>query len=533
MLTDLSPPPLSGLPNPSSVASTPPPMVQARKIMRRGYEGNQASFPSTTTNSEGASKATSEAGGESTSDNGIGTPNEPQNKTNMTREEREAKYKEARLRIFGKVEETDSGEAENKTEENNSRASSTTGKKKGRKQRQDSDDFEPRSQFQIPTYYAPQYPTNGGYENGGTVFYPLYPGLAPSNQNGPQPLGYPDPYAPMMPPEQQAQYQYPGPLYTVYGQSAGMDYDLSSQFNRGMQSFQNASPSPRMPANSPMAPSTTNTAYAHYQVQPAFNQQWQPMSYGQAYPQPPYMGPPYTDRSMSSPGQLSTGQYAFPQPALATFHNGQQQKVQPPMQPAFGRQQFNPQSQAFIPGNCIPPPPAPMQMMQMAGSSPRLMTMMPPPPPPPMANMGRQSSSSYNPPRPNPHSLPVTLPPTTVPSSASSTNNSTTMMSTSQPLSHPLPTPPNPNSSIAKWGVPAHLPAKPPPPMSMEPHKYNELTRGYQGLPGLPTVGPNGLLSGAGMNGPIAAPGGPNGGPTGQMNGNVGVNGRVGGVGGK
>src|SRR6266480_4877946 len=239
-LTVTSPPPLSGLPNPSSVASTPPPMVQARKIMRRGYEGNQASFPSTTANSEGPSKTTSEAGGESTSENGMGMTNEPQNKANMTREEREAKYKEARLRIFGKVEETEAGEAENKTDDNNnSRASSTTGKKKGRKQRQDSDDFEPRSQFQISTFYAPQYPTNGGYENGGTVYYPLYPGLAPTNQNAPQPLRYPDPYAQMMPPEQQTQYQYPGSLCTVYGQSSGMDYDLSSQFNRGMQSFQN------------------------------------------------------------------------------------------------------------------------------------------------------------------------------------------------------------------------------------------------------------------------------------------------------
>lgn len=522
LLETYRPPPLSALPNPSSVASTPPPNVPARKIMRRANDGNPTSFPSTTANSEGPSKATSEAGGESNSDGGA-PANGGLGKPALTREEREAKYAEVRLRIFGPLDQNETAEAENKVEENDqSRASSASGKKKSKKQRNDSDDFEPRSAFQIPAYYPPQ-----GYEAAGMTYYnPL--AVGPTNQypmmHQHGPVAYTNGYQQMMQPEQQAQYQYPSSAYLPYGHPTTTDYDLTAAFQRGMQSFQNASPPPQMQSRSPMA--QANFPQSQYQVQPPqYNQQWQPMPYGQQYPHPMFMAPQYPDRPMSSPGQLPpNGAYPFQPPNTAPpFQSGHQQKMQPPMQPAFAGRQFNPQSQAFVPGHRIPaPPPQQQQQMQQMPQIPSMqqMHMVPTPrlphqqmhispQPPAMTSLSRQTSSSYNSPR-----LP-TQPPFFHATAASpninqhSPNNNTTIQQ--QPLSHPLPTPPNPTSSIAKWGTPAHLPAKPPPPQTLEPLKYNELTRAYQGLPGMPFVGPNGVqgvnsaagLAGTGYTGGI------------------------------
>lgn len=47
-----------------------------------------------------------------------------------------------------------------------------------------------------------------------------------------------------------------------------------------------------------------------------------------------------------------------------------------------------------------------------------------------------------------------------------------------QQLAHPIPHVPNPASSIAKWGTPASLPPKPPPPQDMNPQKFIEINRG-------------------------------------------------------
>lgn len=505
-LLEYRPPPLSALPNLSSVASTPPPSVPARKIMRR--DGNPTSFPSTTANSEGPSKATSEAGGESNSDGGAPASG-GQGKTTMTREEREAKYNEVRLRIFGTLESSEAIDGENKSEgKDGSRASSASGKKKGKKQRDDSDDFEPRSMFQMPPYYSTQ-----GYDAGGISYFNPY-NMAPGtqypmmSQHGP--AGYPNSYQPTMQPEQQVQYQYPSSPYPMYAHPGSADYDLATSFQRGMQSFQNTSPSPQMQSRSPMV--HNGYSQAPYQVQPPqYNQQWPTMQYTQQYPQVMYVPQQYPDRPMSSPGQLPpTGTYPFPPPNTAPpYQNGQQHKMQPPMQPPFIAAKFNPQSQTFVPGHRMPPMPQqqmpqmsqmpsmqPMQQMPMV-PTPRLPPQpmqMPPQPSPSMATRSRQASS-YNSPRLPNQPTPLYANPMSVGNGSlniySATNNN--IPTTQQPLSHPLPTPPNPSSSIAKWGTPSHLPAKPPPPATLEPFKYNELTRGYQGLPGMPFVGPNGV----------------------------------------
>jgi hypothetical protein len=127
-------------------ANTPPVDLPARKIMRRGDETKSGT--NTTANSENPSKATSEADG---SDGGNDGGGKSKDKSAMTREEREARYREARQRIFGNTQsdETDLEVATSTEEKDASRSSSTSGKKKNKKQRNldDDDGFEARSRY--------------------------------------------------------------------------------------------------------------------------------------------------------------------------------------------------------------------------------------------------------------------------------------------------------------------------------------------------------------------------------------------------
>src|SRR4051794_38511417 len=88
--------------DPAKGASTPPVELPARKIMRRD---DGKSGTNTTSNSQNPSKTTSEVGGSDGSNDG-----NDKDKAALTREEREARYKEARQRIFGSAE-AEEGEA--------------------------------------------------------------------------------------------------------------------------------------------------------------------------------------------------------------------------------------------------------------------------------------------------------------------------------------------------------------------------------------------------------------------------------------
>jgi len=91
------------------------------------------------------------------------------------------------------------------------------------------------------------------------------------------------------------------------------------------------------------------------------------------------------------------------------------------------------------------------------------------------------------------------------PNNTSANNNNSlshhqSIADSQQHLAHPLPQPPNPASSIAKWGTPAHLPPKPPPPKDMNPQKFIEINRGlppHAAIPGLP----RGVFTGGAVNG--------------------------------
>lgn len=467
-----SPPPLSQMVDASKSANTPPVDLPARKIMRRGDDGKSGT--NTTANSENPSKTTSEAGG---SDGGNdNTGNKAKDKSAMTREEREARYREARQRIFGSAEseENESTEAIGSGEEKNtSRSSSASGKKKSKKQRNfDDDGFEARSRFNA--YYTGPYPASG-YSGDGTVYFSGFPGPVPTSQytsmDYSPPPTYSNAYPGMMPQETQSQYGWPSQQYhpssgpTMYPGYAPMQngYDLSTDFQRGMQSFQSAGmPSQMTPkmANVPMAGYSES-----YQPPPqhmAMNPGWSPMNQQPQYPmaQGPFAPNGPGNRPMSAPIQgPMPGTYPYGQFPPPTY-NGKPNRNQHPIPGSYQRPQFNPQSQAFVPGGRNMP-------FQVQPNVPGM-------PPQGMNGYGNFQMSAGAQMHPQ---MPVPSPPTGTPQTFGSPrvmHNSIPMParptnSNSSPSSQPTPSSQgSQQSSIAKYGTPAHLPARPPPPQPQQ-----------------------------------------------------------------
>ena len=447
--------------------------------MRRG--GEAKSGTNTTANSEGPSKTTSEAGGASGSDGGN---DEGKDKSAMTREEREARYREARQRIFGSEnEEGETSEVIGAAEEKDtSRSSSASGKKKNKKQRNYDDDFEARSRYNA--YYPNQYATSGfGGEQ--AVYYGGYPGQMPNpqfagmNANASPPPTYNNGYPVMMPQEAQNQYGWPGQQFQPPNGPMGFPnyappqngYDLSADFQRGMQSFQSAG----MPSQ--VTPKMANVSVAAY----SDTYQPQPMAMGSGWPQmnqqPPYaLGqPPFAQNGPGSrpvsaplqgpvPAQYSYGQFP-PSP-----YNGKPNRNQHPLPGSYNRQQFNPQSQAFVPGGRatsyqMQPNMTPMPTQNMNGygifPGPQGHHMAKPSPPTVHSqNFGSPGSTHSG------HAIPAR------------NNNGTPQIAISQPVvAQPSSTHSNSSlptqSSIAKWGTPSHLPPKPPAPAQPQPPKFN------------------------------------------------------------
>ncbi|KAF1960223.1 hypothetical protein CC80DRAFT_288829 [Byssothecium circinans] len=479
------PPPLSQMVDATKSADTPPVDLPARKIMRRGDE---KSGTNTTANSENPSKATSEVGG---SDGGNDTGNKSKDKSALTREEREARYREARERIFGSAEGegSESPDASTSAEgKDMSRSSSASGKKKMKKQRNcdDDDGFEARSRFNA--YYPGQFGMPG-YSGDGTVYYNGYPGPAPNPQytpmhpNASPPQGYNNGYGSMMPQDIQSQYgwssqQYSSPngpmMYPGYGQMHN-GYDLSTDFQRGMQSFQTAN----LPNQ--MTPKMTNASMVGYQdpyVQPppnvAMNPAWPQMNQQPTYPMPqgPYPSNGSTNRPMTAPMQgpvppsYPYGQ--FPPPSF----NGKPSRHQHPIPGSYQRPQFNPQSQTFVPGHNMPfsiPPNGGPQGMNNYGNFPM----------PNNAQMSHQMARP-SPPAANTQTF----------GSPGHINNNISTPSNSSPCAQPgsssqssgVPA----QSSIAKYGTPSNLPARPPPTQQSAP-KFNLASHNMGRIPSNPT----------------------------------------------
>ena len=181
------------------------------------------------------------------------------------------------------------------------------------------------------------------------------------------------------------------------------------------------------------------------------NSTWPQMGPQASYPmaQGSYVQPGPGNRPMSAPHQAPMpGPYPYGQFPSNTY-NGKPGRNQHPIPGSYNRQQFNPQTQAFIPGGRNMPYAMQPNMGQVQ---------------PHMNNYGGFQMSSQN---PMPAQIPRLSPPATStpsfgsPQSMQGNNSGTSMHRIASQSADPASS----QSSIAKYGTPAHLPPKPPAPV--------------------------------------------------------------------
>ncbi|KAI4201833.1 MAG: hypothetical protein LQ350_003033 [Teloschistes chrysophthalmus] len=461
--------PLSSYPqNPASV-DVPAPAQPTVKIMRRAglaRNGNRVeSDPNTTASSIAASKAGSETGGDDSGRiTGLGSPTESNSTRDkpatMTREEREAKYKETRDRIFKGWEDhenTDAAIGQDAAPEA-SRASSANGRRKTRKQQNIDDGFEARSHFtayyptmQYPGHTFDQSPTPPQYFN--PCMTPQYQTVSEQNSLSqsmyPVNVGYGYQSTPT-PPE----YSVPMQQYATANGSMMHEYNGMQPFPSYMQPlpphlYQQNQPSPAVGQTPPAMSSPSiggNFMLPRPQPQTS-DQQWSSMTAQYLYQQPvgqQQLWPPQNQLQSTSsapqPIQYPYGQlpYQSSQPGSKHAH---------PLPGSYSRQQaFNPQTRSFIPGSLVPPQAAsngsPDQFAVGQYQSPT----------------GGSVSMSHPPLLNNVAPLPMTpqfgsLKSTTEQKPQSSRKSQTSFNENQTPA----------KSTLSKWGT-ANLPPKPPPP---------------------------------------------------------------------
>lgn len=458
------PQPLTGVVTPSTAASTPPPSAGMQmKILRRGIDpgpaiANGSSMPSMTNSENGDS-------------------GEDDKKKPVTREEREARYEAARLRIMGEARPSENASTQEKKDD--SRSSSAAGKKPKKKQRDSSDDgFEPRSGF---THYTP---TSAGGYTGNTIAFQNVPNVQqpqiPMNTAGYDMSAY------HQHPGSAAASQWNASMYPgqdgsqswYQGQPQG--YDLSRQFNQAMSFRQ-----PGMPDQAQQSQAAYGSNY--YQQPYGVPASWQTQGFSSISqaPAPGYSSiQGYNDRtSVQQQQQQSLQAYAFgqlPSQAMGRPPNA----LEHPLPGSYKSPHFNPQSQTFVPSHGNGPPYSPYaQQRAPQNSSVASQFGMPNPLERQMSSHSQASSfgssqqgnnmqSNRGIPGHPAQSLTHPLPQPVFPHQPSP-NNPLPPKPVSElpdPRDYSKPTPPmgfqsspQQGSSIAKWGAPASLPAKPPP----------------------------------------------------------------------
>ena len=363
------PPPLSDLVKVQSPAEVTPTSQPSFQIMRRegiGREGpNAGSAANTTASSMAPSKAGSETGDESQHGTGFASPTESvstREKATMTREEREAKYKETRARIFKGVVEGDPGDSSISCEAVNgvSRTSSGNGKKKSKKSRRNNDDFEARSQYGVyypvsqfptssfeptasPTAYYGSYSQHGsmidqsGHINAAIFQQGFHQGFNAVTNAPAYPMGLPNPSVSGA----DVNEQYTGlPMYPGYGQQ------YEPQHYQPIMQHQ-----PLMGQQSPImsSPAHGNNAQISRPSSHMSDQNWTQSGFSYPYlqlrqPQQGYL-PQTQEQATSTCGSAASypyGQLPF-QPGV------QQGRTQHPLPGSYNRPSFNPQTRPFVP----------------------------------------------------------------------------------------------------------------------------------------------------------------------------------------
>ena len=435
--------------------------------MQRAGLGKDAQKERSGENTNSSSMIQSKAGSEA-GDDGIASPADStmaKDKSTMTREEREAKYKEARERIFN----PDLPEALGDLSNEVSRTSSTSGKKKSKKHKNNDDGFEARSQFvQSSAYYPAMQYTGTTYDQAAVA-------AAYFNPYGPQQMsqvGPPEnPNIPMMSqPYGQAYQQMPNiPNPTMAMPQMGMSNGFTTYGpNVGPHTLtgygQQMPQVPQIPMHyyQPMQHPATMGQQSSAMSSPALSSSAQlarPQSQmsDQPWPQSPYQSPylmpgnqhrPYQApvQSIAAPVSVPTVPYQYGQ--LPFQPNMQSGRPPHPLPGSYNRQSFNPQTRSFVPGNGFSQPQT--GSYGQVGTDP---------------NVGNPSTNYFGGNRPTPYPQPSPFfqaPPAPVPTSynyAQSDRN----YNTRKPTSQSTPSQPAAQNSLSKWGTPAHLPPKPPP----------------------------------------------------------------------
>lgn len=481
------PQPLTGVVTPSTAASTPPPAGPQIKLLRRGIDAG----PAIANGSNGNSKTNSD---EDSGDD---------KKKPVTREEREARYEAARLRIMGSAKPT---ESESFKEKDESRSSSAAGKRSKKKQRDNSDDgFEARSAYS--SFFAPTYTASGGYtsqpvayqnpQGANTAQYAS--GLYPNQDANPFPQ-----YGGQNPNAQWAGSAYAGADASSSWYQGQQPYDLNKSFNQAMSLQPQQMADQQSGGQSPYAQAYNQQSYGmpnSWQQQPFVGNQPPATGFG--------MGPGYPDRNQAPayPSQMQQQQQQqqnYPFGQLPSQNIGRApNSLEHPLPGSWKSPHFNPQSQAFVPG----PSNGPSNNAAYRPFTPQ--------------RPGTGASNT------GPHGVPLPLERQMSSHSQNSSygsphhamHNAGGPRMAAQPLTHPLPQPvfprqPSPNvplppkpmsgapmqvdqmrqspsnihnqmspqnSSIAKWGAPASLPAKPPP--SAEPFDTSRFTSAQRNQP--------------------------------------------------
>lgn len=363
MLTIQSPTPLSTIVKTIVTNKVEPSTQRNVKIMRRNQlrEGDQhiESGETTISSSADPSKETSEISGDSQNGTGVASPadsNVTKDKASMTREEREAKYKETRERIFQGFECAESVDlpATNDTGNGNSRTISCTGKKKTWKNRTNDGSFEVRSQYNLG--YNPQQSGPAPFEqtsDSNACFNP-YP-IPQQFQFDPNQSGQITNAAFQQGYTQALQTLMSEPGYAMGFQHAQMFSNMATNGQHMVPPLGQRVPTsyghdvpntqfqrfyPHLPPSDSQSPAASSPATSH-QVYPHA-----PYSYQQNHHHQQFQtGGPYPS------DQSQTGNTSYP-PATMNFQNASTDgTLQQSMSGSYCPQMFNPQTNPFVPGN--------------------------------------------------------------------------------------------------------------------------------------------------------------------------------------
>ena len=403
------------------------------------------------------SKAGSEVGYDSQQGTGVASPtdsNLAKDKAAMTREEREAKYKETRERIFGpESENADSTDAVNEV----SRTSSRNEKKKKKPKTNNDDGFTARSQYNAyyppmpfsPVAYGPSEGTPAYYDPYGTQAQNPVPQAEFMGQSF-MPQGF-EPNFQSMGAPQSFQGQIAGnPMMSSYGMQGTVGYNqqIPQNYHPHMQQGIGMALGQQSPAMSSPALSN-NGQFPGPQSQMA-EQQWSHNQYAYPYQQPrdqpQYLPPPMQNQNPMLAMQSVT--YPFGQLPLQPNSHGL--KAQHPLPGSYKSQAFNPQTRAFVPNNGSNFPP----MMHQTHNSNHPMGHTPV-----TSFQNSNQYSGYNQQAPCYLSM-APMPISSNPSHNHESKNHSTRKTSAQSNATQSPVP----NSLSKWGTPAHLPPKPPPP---------------------------------------------------------------------